>query len=67
MDRSVDYDHIARTYDRRYQEYQYPGVEQALLQFAASRPGLQVLEVGCGTGHWLGLLSGRKRECLESS
>ena len=59
MERRVDYDHVARTYDRRYEENEYAGVEQALLQFVGSDPGLHVLEVGCGTGHWLELLSNR--------
>jgi ubiquinone/menaquinone biosynthesis C-methylase UbiE len=59
MDRCVNYDHIAQTYDRRYEENQYTGIEQALLQFMDSPPGLQALEMGCGTGHWLGVLRER--------
>ena len=59
MDRSVDYDRIATTYDRRYGDNEYPGVEQALQQFVGEEPGVRVLEVGCGTGHWLALLSRR--------
>lgn len=51
MTQGVDYDRIADSYDRRYADYVYDGIEGALLQFAhgATRP----LEVGCGTGHWL--------------
>lgn len=56
MNRSVDYDHIAPTYDRRYEQNQYAGVEQALLEFVNRDSGQQVLEVGCGTGHWLQVL-----------
>jgi SAM-dependent methyltransferase len=56
MERCVNYDQVARTYDKRYEETQYAGIEQALLQFVDSPLGLQVLEVGCGTGQWRGVL-----------
>lgn len=56
INRHTDYDQIARTYDRRYERNTYVGVEQALREFVGSQPGLQILEVGCGTGHWLELL-----------
>lgn len=59
MDRSVDYDKIAATYERRYDENEYAGTEHALLRFVGDAPDTRVLEVGCGTGHWLGLLSRR--------
>ena len=53
MVRSVDYDHIAKTYDRRYQENDYSGVEAALTAFVGEHLDQRVLEVGCGTGYWL--------------
>jgi len=52
----VDYDQIAQTYDRRYERNQYAGVEHALHQFVGRNPELQILEIGCGTGHWLDIL-----------
>ena len=54
--RRADYDQIAHTYDSRYERNSYAGVEKALQNFIGGRPGLEVLEVGCGTGHWLEFL-----------
>src|SRR4051794_1599000 len=49
--RVTDYDTIADRFDARYGLYSYAGVREALLGFVADAPS--VLEVGCGTGHWL--------------
>jgi SAM-dependent methyltransferase len=57
--RSVDYDQIATSYDRRYQENDYSGVETALIAFIGENFNQRVLEVGCGTGHWLRLVGDR--------
>jgi len=56
VNRHTDYDQIAQTYDRRYERNLYRGVEQTLKQFVGRNSELRVLEVGCGTGHWLDLL-----------
>jgi ubiquinone/menaquinone biosynthesis C-methylase UbiE len=58
MARHVDYDHIAKTYDRRYQENDYSGVLAALMVFVGEHSNQHILEVGCGTGHWLRSLDG---------
>jgi ubiquinone/menaquinone biosynthesis C-methylase UbiE len=55
----VDYDQIARTFDKRYERNQYADVERTLLQFVGNYPERQILEVGCGTGHWLEVLRAR--------
>ncbi len=59
MDRSVDYDQIAATYDRRYERNAYRGVERALFDFVGAPREQRILEVGCGTGYWLSLLERR--------
>jgi ubiquinone/menaquinone biosynthesis C-methylase UbiE len=51
--RIADYDRIAGRYDRRYDLHAYAGVKEALLSFVGSGSVSAVLEVGCGTGHWL--------------
>jgi SAM-dependent methyltransferase len=56
--RHTNYDAIAAAYDRRYVNEDYSGIERALLEFVGNA-SQHVLEVGCGTGHWLQLLNSR--------
>jgi len=56
MKRSMDYRHAAGKYDRRYNEISFDGTEQVLLSFIGGNSANRVLEVGCGTGHWLAFL-----------
>ena len=53
----VDYDRLAAGYDRRFRESRLTGEGQALLALASNLPARRVLEVGCGTGHWLANLA----------
>jgi ubiquinone/menaquinone biosynthesis C-methylase UbiE len=57
----VDYDTVAAAYSRRYEQHAYAGVRDTLTGFVgANTPALpRVLEVGCGTGHWLQELGNR--------
>jgi 2-polyprenyl-3-methyl-5-hydroxy-6-metoxy-1,4-benzoquinol methylase len=48
----TNYTPIAATFDRRYALNDYSGVERTVRTFLAGTAA-PVLEVGCGTGHWL--------------
>lgn len=49
----VDYDRIARTYDRRYAHSPMHGVASALRSWARALGAVDLLEVGCGTARYL--------------
>lgn len=49
----VDYDRLAPTYDARYAAGARSGTGEALRALVEVRGAKRVLEVGCGTGHWL--------------
>jgi ubiquinone/menaquinone biosynthesis C-methylase UbiE len=49
----VEYDRVAPDYDRRYEAGGLPAVERALRRATLEARAQRVLEVGCGTGHWL--------------
>jgi ubiquinone/menaquinone biosynthesis C-methylase UbiE len=53
LSRHTDYDQIAPTFDQRYERNDYGGVARLLREFIGNERGLRLLEVGCGTGHWL--------------
>lgn len=57
VERFVNYDNIANQYDCRYEVGDWTGVERQLREFVAGTDDdivpEKILEVGCGTGHWL--------------
>lgn len=52
----VDYDRVAPRYDRRHADGGLKGPARALQALAREVGAGAVLEVGCGTGHWLDVL-----------
>jgi ubiquinone/menaquinone biosynthesis C-methylase UbiE len=61
--RITDYDRIADRFDTRYAHYSYAGVRETLVNFLGPQPSA-VLEVGCGTGHWLAVAHQTERSLL---
>ena len=49
----VDYDRLAPHYDERYAAGAPSGISKTLQSLVSSLAAETVLEVGCGTGHWL--------------
>jgi SAM-dependent methyltransferase len=50
----VDYDQLASAYDSRYDVGALAGIAKALAEVRSAVGARRVLEVGCGTGRWLG-------------
>jgi ubiquinone/menaquinone biosynthesis C-methylase UbiE len=59
--RVTDYDGVADRYDTRYRHYNYDGVSETLIAFLGQQASA-VLEVGCGTGHWLAVSEARLKQ-----
>ena len=55
--KTVNYEKVADEYDKRYETaHEHHGIESMLLDLVHSQNLQKVLEVGCGTGHWLNIL-----------
>jgi ubiquinone/menaquinone biosynthesis C-methylase UbiE len=62
MPERVDYDRIAPTYDRRFAANRREATTVALLELIEGAGAERILEVGCGTGHWLAGLDALGRQ-----
>jgi len=66
----VNYDKIAQNYDQRYLKNPHQGVLNTLRRILSEENPQKVLEVGCGTSHWLkalGSIDGVKLFGIDSS
>lgn len=57
----INYDEVAATYDRRFTIGGREQVAAALVAVARDLQPERILEIGCGTGHWLATLQGLAR------
>ena len=58
----INYEEIAGSYDERYKSaYKPEGIASKLLELAQEVKALRILEVACGTGHWLEILQAKSK------
>jgi ubiquinone/menaquinone biosynthesis C-methylase UbiE len=54
---AIRYHQLANQFDERYHHQSFPRIQDWLRRLASSPGDSRILEVGCGTGHWLNILS----------
>jgi len=64
VEKRVDYDRVSNRYDQRYEHSPMTDTGEALIRLASECDARIVLEVGCGTGHWLQQLTCPGRQVL---
>jgi ubiquinone/menaquinone biosynthesis C-methylase UbiE len=53
MNKQVNYNKISTVYNTRYQQSKMAGIECFVEKLVANRHPRNILEIGCGTAHWL--------------
>jgi SAM-dependent methyltransferase len=53
----MNYEEVASKFDRRYVENDYGDLEKYLGRFVKGAESGMILEVGCGSGHWLEIIT----------
>jgi len=53
----MDYESVASQFDRRYHDNDYSILEKHILKFIFGAASKAILEVGCGSGHWLEIIA----------
>jgi SAM-dependent methyltransferase len=61
--RRVNYNEVAAVYDQRYKPGGPAGIAERLRELVCRVKAHRVLEVGCGTGHWLTLMHNCEIRC----
>jgi ubiquinone/menaquinone biosynthesis C-methylase UbiE len=54
---AISYDELADQFDERYRYQSFPGIQAWLRRLVGGHPTTRLLEVGCGTGHWLNVMT----------
>ena len=57
MPERVNYNQISKVYNSRYEQNPLTGVQTYLTNYVISNSPKDILEVGCGTCHWLSILA----------
>ena len=60
--KKVNYNEIASTYNERYEAGSFEGIASTLKSLIQESSAYRILEVGCGTCHWLAGLQGLERQ-----